>query len=213
MMASDDHLSLNSMQKDVLKEIGNIGAGNAASALSQLVGKKISMNVPDVHFAPFHEIMELAGGTEEVVASVFLTFSGDVSGTMFFVLPVDEATRFVQQLVTEDFSFTTPPYPEMAVSAYQEIGNIMAGSYLSALSDFLQLQIIPSVPEIAIDMFGAIISFGLIEISRVADYALAIDAEIVVGDSETEKMTGHFFLLPDPDSLTRIFHQLGVYGQ
>lgn len=208
----EGNLTIDDLQKDVLKEVGNIGAGNAANALSQLIGKKITMNVPDVHLAAFHEIMELAGGTENVVASVFLTFSGDVSGTMFFVLPVFEATKFVQELVPEDFSFAEPPFSELAVSAYQEIGNIMAGSYLTALSDFLHLQITPSVPEVAIDMFGAIISFGLIEISRVADYALAIDAEIIVEDSKqvTETIRGHIFLLPAPDSLTRIFSQLGV---
>lgn len=205
------NLSLNEAQKDILTEIGNIGAGHAACSLSHLLNKTISMNVPNVHFAPFEEIMELSGGAERIVASVFLRFSGDVNGNMFFVLPVDQATRFVRALVAEDFSFANPPYPEIALSAYQEIGNILAGSYLSALSDFLNIRIAPSVPEVAIDMFGAIISFGLLEISRVADYAIAIDAEIKdhEANDQNESIKGHFFLLPDPESLQYIFSLLG----
>ena len=80
---------------DILKEIGNIGAGNAATALSTLLNKKIEMNVPNVRIVPFHEITELAGGSENVVVSVFLKIEGDANGNMFFILPIEQGERFI----------------------------------------------------------------------------------------------------------------------
>lgn len=204
---------LNSFQLDILKEIGNIGAGNAATALSGLLNKKIEMNVPSVQVVSFEEMMELVGGADMVVASVFLQIDGDLTGNMFFLLPIKQATIFIQQLTgMSDFSFDEPSVPELALSAFQEMGNILAGSYLSALSDFLQMHIVPSVPAVGIDMFGAIISYGLIEISQVSDFAIVIDTEIKDPDTmnESDLYKGHFFLLPDPDSFVKLFTKLGV---
>ncbi|WP_033829416.1 chemotaxis protein CheC [Bacillus andreraoultii] len=204
---------LNTIQLDILREIGNIGAGNAATALSELLNKKIEMNVPRVQVVSFDEMMELVGGPDEVVAAVFLQIDGDLTGNMFFLLPVKKATIFIQQLTgMMDFSFDNPSIPEIALSAFQEMGNILAGSYLSALSDFLQMKLLPSVPAVGIDMFGAIISFGLIEISQVSDYAIVIDTEVKdpYTKNDTETFKGHFFLLPDPDSFAKLFKKLGV---
>lgn len=205
--------SLNPVALDVLKEIGNIGAGNAATALSNLLNKRIQMNVPSVQVVSFNEMMELVGGPEETVAAIFLQIEGDLNGSMFFVLPVEKASVFVRQLTgNNEFSFNKPPYPEIGLSAFQEMGNIVAGSYLSALSDFLQMQIMPTVPDVGIDMFGAIISFGLIEISRESDYAIVIDTEMIDSNSNNDESSikGHFFLLPDADSYRKILTKLGV---
>ncbi|WAA13902.1 chemotaxis protein CheC [Fervidibacillus halotolerans] len=203
----------NQMQLDILKEIGNIGAGNASTALSQLLNKKIEMNVPMVRILSFDEMMELYGSADKKVASIFLQFSGDLTGNMFFVLSVEKASTFIQQLPGLDqCSFVLPPYSEMAISAFQELGNIVASSYLTALSEFLRLSIIPSVPAVSIDMFGAIITYGLIEISKVSDHAIVIDAEIKDPFSKDKNgfIKGHFLLLPDPDSFQKIFSSLGV---
>ncbi|MER2116128.1 MAG: chemotaxis protein CheC, partial [Solibacillus isronensis] len=122
---------------DVLKEIGNIGAAHAATALSNLLGKKIDMRVPDVKMASFNEMMELAGGSENAVVGIYLRIEGDAQGSMFFILPIEQANRFIRSLIQdESFDFHTPPYSEMGLSAMQEMGNILSGSYLSALSDF-----------------------------------------------------------------------------
>lgn len=199
---------------DVLKEIGNIGAGHAATALSTLLDKKIDMRVPKVRIVSFDEMMDMAGGPENTVASVFLRIEGDAPGSMFFVLSIEQAHMFIRQMLGDvQFSFEKPPYNELAISALQELGNILSGSYLSSLSDFTNLDLYPSVPALSIDMVGAIISFGLIELSQVSDYAIVIDTALDDDNlSASESITGHFFLLPDPDSFEIIFRALGVHS-
>lgn len=129
---------------------------------------------------------------------------------MFFILPLEQAEFFIHQVTDEvNFSFTNPPYSEIALSALQEVGNILSGSYLSALSDFTGLTLVPSVPSLSIDMVGATISYGLIELSQMGDFAILIDT-ILTGSGTSEAIQGHFFLLPDPDSLEIMFTSLGV---
>ncbi|MGD6803043.1 chemotaxis protein CheC [Rossellomorea vietnamensis] len=203
---------ITSLQLDILKEIGNIGAGHAATALSTLLNKKIDMKVPQVRVASFDEMMEMAGGPDNVVVSVFLRIEGEAPGSMFFVLPLSQGARFIQQMTGEkDFSFEEPPYSELGLSAMQELGNILSGSYLSSLSDFTNLNLYPSVPALSVDMAGAIISFGLLEVSQKSDTAIVIDTALKEDEiPETESVRGHFFLLPDPDSFETIFKALGV---
>ncbi|WP_019152765.1 chemotaxis protein CheC [Robertmurraya massiliosenegalensis] len=197
---------------DVLKEVGNIGAGHAATALSTLLNRKIDMRVPNVRVVSFDEMMEMAGGPDNIVASVFLRIEGDAPGSMFFVLSLEQATTFIKQMTGDtDFSFSKAPYDELAMSALQELGNILSGSYLSSLSDFTNLDLYPSVPALSIDMVGAIISFGLIELSQVSDFAIVIDTALDDENNNGPKsVKGHFFLLPDPDSFDIIFRALGV---
>ncbi|PLR87447.1 chemotaxis protein CheC [Bacillus sp. V33-4] len=205
---------ISNMHLDILKEIGNIGAGHAATALSTLLNKKVDMRVPNVRVVSFDEMMEMAGGSENVVASVFLRIEGDAPGSMFFVLPLEQAAAFIRQMIGDSgFSFDNPPYDELAMSALQELGNILSGSYLSSLSDFTNLSLYPSVPALAIDMVGAIISYGLIELSQVSDYAIVIDTALNEDEmKDFESVRGHFFLLPDPESFQIIFKALGVAG-
>lgn len=203
---------LNSTHIDILKEVGNIGAGHAATALSRLLDKKVDMKVPSVQVVSFNEVMDLLGGSENVVASVFLRVEGDAPGSMFFILSLEQASRFIQYLTKDPtFSMESPPYSEIAISALQELGNILTGSYLSSFSDFTKLNLYPSVPAISVDMIGAIISFGLIELSTVSDYAIVIDTALIEEDQPiSESVKGHFFYLPDPDSFSIIFNALGV---
>ncbi|RFU61549.1 chemotaxis protein CheC [Peribacillus glennii] len=198
---------------DILREIGNIGAGNAATALSTLLNKKIDMKVPNVRILSFDDMMDLAGGPETVVASVFLRIEGDAPGSMFFILPLPQATYFIHQMTEEsEFSFDKPPFSEIAMSALQELGNILAGSYLSALSDFTRLNLYPSVPALSLDMVGAILGYGLIELSQVSDFAIVIDTALSEDGFDANSVNGHFFLLPDPESFEIIFASLGVAG-
>ena len=203
---------ITSIHLDVLKEIGNIGAAHAATALSDLLNKKIDMHVPKVEMVSFSDMMELAGGSETVVVGIFLRIEGDVEGSMFFILPIEQANKFIRGLISDDtFDFNHPPVSELGLSAMQEMGNILSGSYLSALSDFTGLKIYPTVPGLSVDMFGAIISIGLIELSHISDHVIVINTSIF--DDEHEKadsVHGHFFLLPDPESFETIFKTLGV---
>lgn len=203
---------ITSIHLDILKEIGNIGAGNAATALSTLLNKKIDMKVPNVRIVSFDEIMELAGGPENVVACVFLRIEGDAPGSMFFVLSLEQAEYFIHQMTGDTcFRFNSSPVSEIAFSALQELGNILSGSYLSSLSDFTNLNLYPSVPALSIEMAGAVISFGLLELSQVSDYAIVIDTALKEDNFEhANSVNGHFFLLPDPTSFQTIFSALGV---
>ncbi|KOP79032.1 chemotaxis protein CheY [Lysinibacillus sp. FJAT-14745] len=203
---------ITSLHLDVLKEIGNIGAAHAATALSNLLGKKIDMKVPKVEMVSFNDMMELAGGSENVVVGIYLRIEGDAEGSMFFILPIEQANRFIRRLIfDESFDFKKRPVSELGLSAMQEMGNILSGSYLSALSDFTNLKIYPTVPGLSVDMFGAIISIGLIELSHVSDNVIVINTSIFEdGVEDQETVRGHFFLLPDPDSFDAIFKALGV---
>jgi len=204
--------NFSSLKLDVLREVGNIGAGNAATSLSKLLNKTIDMKVPDVQIVSFDEMMEMAGGSENIVAGVFLRLEGEITGSMFFVLPLEQANKFIQAMIGDPtINLEEQPYDEIALSALQELGNILSGSYLSSLSDFTNLFLYPSVPALAIDMVGAIVTYGLIELSQVSDYAIVINTQL--SDKEnmfSDEVNGHFFLLPDPDSFTTLFQSLGV---
>ena len=207
----NQNYKITSLHLDVLKEIGNIGAAHAATALSDLLNKKIDMRVPKVEMISFHEMMELVGGAETAVVGIYLRIEGDIEGSMFFILPIEQANRFIQRLIKDEtFDFNRPPISELGLSAMQELGNILSGSYLSALSDFTGLKIYPTVPGLSVDMFGAIISIGLIEISQVSDHVIVIDTSIFEDEVvHSEELKGHFFLLPDPQSFIHLFKALG----
>lgn len=191
---------------DVLKEVGNIGAGNAATALSRLLDKPVDMHVPLVNLLPFEDIIEVLGGAEQIVVAVYLRVTGDAPGNMFLILAQPSAKRLLRGLTGIEAE-SELPFSDMEMSALCEIGNILAGSYLSSLADFTQLSLSPAVPSVALDMLGAVISSGLVQYGVMGDRALFIDTKFFEGDDEVE---GHVFLVPDPDSFGKLFRALGV---
>ncbi len=204
--------NFSSYHMDVLKEIGNIGAGHAATALSRLLNETVDMNVPDVSIVEFDELMEKVGGADNPVAGVFLRIEGDAPGSLFFLLSLTEAEMLVRR-ITDDksLSFRESPYPEMGLSAFCEVGNILAGSYLTSLADFTGLHLHPSVPATAVDLAGALLGYGLIELSQESDYAIVIDTAFIEhGHQSANQVNGHFLVLPDPQSFDVIFRSLGV---
>ncbi|MEY9092082.1 chemotaxis protein CheC [Paenibacillus sp. UNC499MF] len=202
----DTFRQLADYQLDVLKEIGNIGAGHAATALSTLLDKPVDMLVPKVMVLPFEEIPEIVGGAEEVVLAIFLRVVGDAPGNMFFILNLESAKRMLFSLIGMELS-DSGEYTELEISALNEIGNILAGSYLSSLADFTRLSMSPTVPSLAIDMAGAILSYGLLQFGEMGDQALLIDTKFLEGNEEVQ---GNFFLIPDPESFGKLFAALGV---
>lgn len=192
---------------DVLKEVGNIGAGHAATALSRILNQPVDMSVPTVSLVPFEEIADRVGGSEQVVIAVFLRVEGDAPGNMFFIIREDSAKRLLRNLLSIESEEGT--YSEMELSALNEIGNILAGSYLSSLADFTKLSMAPTVPSLAIDMAGAILSYGLLQFGQMGDAALLIETKFLEGRDTVE---GQFFLIPDPESFEKIFRALGVPG-
>ncbi len=202
---SDFHL-------DVLREVSNIGAGNAATSLSTLLGKTVDMRVSRVFPMPFNEIIEYVGGAERMILSVFVRIEGGISGNMLFVMSREDAQSLVRHMTgateTEEQGFS-----EMGLSVLHEVGNIMIGSYITALSDFLGFELSPSVPSLAMDMAGAILAFSLSEIGRSGDTAIVIDGALSLdGGALSGDGAGHIFLLPDPESFNKIFQALGVAG-
>lgn len=206
---SDPIKNISEFQLDVLREISNIGAGNATTALSKLLNNPVDMHVSRVTPLHFNEILEYVGGADNVVAAVFLRIQGDISGSMFFVISTDVAKKLVENMLG---AVEGGEISEMGYSVLQEIGNILSGSYLTALSDFTGLDIQPSVPSLAIDMAGALLGDGLMELGLSGDYAILIDAAINIRDLLVmdDDKGGHFFLLPDPESFEKIFTALGV---
>ena len=200
---------LNEMQLDALREVGNIGAGNAATALSKVVGKRVKMEVPLVKILPLKDVPDWLGGPEKEVLAVYLTMSGAANGHILFVMTIEDALKIMNILLGD----LTPSreqvldMDEIARSAMEEIGNILSSSYLSALADFTGLRLNHSVPALAIDMAGAIVDVILIEISKRGDYALLIETEFV---EEENKIKGYFMLIPDTSSLEIILQAIGV---
>lgn len=191
---------------DVLKEIGNIGSGHAATALSRLLNKPIDIQVPQVRFLPFEEILEMMGGAEHVVVAIYLRVEGESSGHLFFLIEPSSAREMLRSLAGIDTG-CGETYSELEISALCEIGNILAGSYLSSLADFTRLAMTPTVPAMAVDMAGAVLSWGLMQYGVMGDYALLIDTSFFEG---RKRMEGRFLLIPDPGSFESMFKALGV---
>lgn len=203
--------NLSPIQFDALREIGNIGAGNAATALSQLLDQKVNMVIPTVKIVTFDEMMDLIGGPDASVVAILFRVFGDAPLHVFFVLSIEEAELLVQTMThNPTFSLMDENSAnKINYSVLEEVGNIVAGSYISALSDFTNLNFQPSVPHLGIDMAAAILTYGLIDISQVSDYAIVIDSKVNSEDSDNT-MKGNLFLLPHPESLQTIFSSLGI---
>lgn len=196
---------LNNFQLDVLKEIGNIGAGHAATALSQLISEPIAMTVPNVSVVSLSEVSEILGGAEQEVVGVYMRMFGDVPGKIIFVFAEEEALTLAGMLTgTNNESQTLNDYEK---SALQEIGNIMTGAYLYALTKLTGYNVLSSVPILANDMVGAILNTALLEFGIIGDYALFIQTQFSLTQ---RKINGHFFLVPDPGALDVLLDALGV---
>ena len=196
---------VNDMYFDVLKEIGNIGAGNATTAISHMLNIKVDMEVPKVEFLTFQELPTAISAEEETVVGIYLEVESDIGGSMMFLLKMDDAHSLVNHLLGRGADYKEP-FDEMDLSAMMEIGNIIAGAYLSALSAMTNLNISPTVPYIAIDMAGAILSIPAIQFGQYGDNALLIETTFG-GDTMLE---GYFILLPELDSYDKILTSLGI---
>ena len=204
-MANFSLEDVNNNYFDVLKEIGNIGAGNATTAIASMLSLKIDMQVPEVRFLTFQEVPTALGNEEDLICGIFLEVQLDISGSMMFLLDMDSAHYLVNKLMGRDPSYNEE-FSEMDLSALQEIGNIIAASYLSALASLTNMKISPSVPYLCIDMAAAILSVPAIQFGQFGDNALLIETEF--GDDVM--IDGHFILLPDLDSYSKILQSLGI---
>ncbi len=206
-MSNIDLNKLDYMQYDVLREIGNIGAGNATTALSQMINSKIDMKVPKVDILEFKELSDIVGGAENLVVGILFTLQGNIDGMMMFMMDIQASRHLVNLLMANDVGNSSNEFSEIELSALNEIGNIIAGAYLSSLSSLTNILITASVPYMAIDMAGAILSVPAIEFGKIGDKALLIQTEF--GD-EGHAVNGYFILIPTLDSYGEILSSLGL---
>jgi chemotaxis protein CheC len=196
------------MQIDALREIGNVGAGNAATALAQMINSKIDMSVPKVNILPFTEVADIFGGPDLHVVGIYLQVSGSAPCNILFILRIEQALMLVDMLIGKaPGESTIEEINDMDISAMMELGNIIAATYLNALSMFTQIQFIPSVPALGIDMAGALMDAVLAQFGEVADHVLVLETEFKKDDQE---VVGEFLLLPEPGSLNTILSARGV---
>lgn len=195
---------MDSIQLDVLREMGNIGAGNATTALAKLLNSKIDMKVPKVAMVDFPNLASTIGDEEDLMVAVLVTLTMDINGMMMFMMTKESAKFLIEQMlggmeVNDEFG-------EMEMSVISEIGNIISGSYLTALSSLLNMSIDMSIPYVSIDMAGAIISVPAIEFGKIGDEVLLIQTDF--GDDF--KVNGFFVLIPELESYKKILSALGM---
>jgi chemotaxis protein CheC len=196
---------LSPVQIDALREAGNIGAGNAAIALSQMVNQKVDLSTPKATVQPLTTVPDLVGGAEASVAGVYLTVTGDVGGSILLLLEEESAARLARLMAPGELE--TAEMTVMQRSALQETGSILSGAYLSALGMLTGLFFKPSVPGFALDMAGAIFDYVLVDLAASEDHVLVVETDFMISGV---KITGHLVFFPDLGTLNTILTRLGV---
>lgn len=197
---------LNRMEQDIFKEVGNIGAAHAATALSTLLGQPVEIEVPSAELEHFSTIIDRVGGAEAYTAGALLRFTGDIKASLLFLMPLQDAEKLISQLMQQPFQFFSEHHA-IGVSAWEEIGNILIGAYARAISDWLDLSVHVTVPASAFDMVGAILEVALLESTKFGNMAVYIDTRL---SSLGNDLNGHLLLLPEADAFAAVFQRLGV---
>jgi len=198
---SDTHL-------DILKEIGSMGTAHAATALSKMINKKVTMPVPNVSWVEFQNVANFVGGPEKIIVGILVSLSGNIQGMMMYLMNLETAHGLAASVLgdippSDDLMYFT----DMERSVIEELGNILVSSYLSSLAGLTNAQIKPSVPYMSVDMANAILSVPASEFGRMADKILFIESQIAV---EGISSSGCFVLVPNLHSFYRILRALGV---
>lgn len=204
-MANFDLNNMEGIYFDVLREIGNIGAGNAATSLAQMLQMKVDIKVPKIDLLDFSQVGEAIGGEELLMAGVYLGIEGDITGSMMFLLEEKAAHNLVAKLMGMEMP-EGAEFSDIEKSALNEIGNIMTGAYLNSLSTLTNMKIFPTVPDLCIDMAGAILSVPAIEFGAMGDKMLMIETAF----TDDADLNGYFILVPDLPSYEKLLSSLGM---
>jgi chemotaxis protein CheC len=199
----EDVRDLKASQLDAMREVANIGAGHAATALSQMTNRKIMITVPRVNIRPLEDACDMVGTPDEVTAAVLMHMMGDLTGRALLMFPQRAAGTLCDYLLRRELG-TTSEFGEMERSALKEAGNILASAYLNALSDFMGMMLVPSVPSLVIDLTGAVLSSAHLNFGHDRDYAFCVETSFRL-EGASDPLAGHFLLLPDIASLRSIF--------
>ncbi len=193
-------------QLDALREVGNIGAGTAATALAAMIGAPVEIGIPRVSLVPVERVPDEVGGGEGLVAAVFLGVVGDAEGHMLVVMREGAARSLVATLMGGAGAGDVDPFGELGVSALQEVGNVLTSAYLGALSQLTGLRLEPTPPAVGVDMAGALLGAALAEVAVHSPTALLIDSGIGAGDDPI----GDVLFLPGPEALATVLGRLGL---
>jgi chemotaxis protein CheC len=204
----EDVRDLKESQLDAMREVANIGAGHAATALSQMTNRTIMITVPRVKIKPLEDAGDMLGPPDQVVASVLMHMMGDLTGRAMLLFPEPAALILCDYLFRRERG-TTTAFGEMEQSSLKEAGNILASAYLNALSDFMGMMLVPSVPSLVIDLSGAILTSAHLNFGHDREYALCVETSFR-SEGAAESMAGHFLLLPDLASLQSIFDAIRI---
>jgi len=199
----EDVRDLKESQLDAMREVANIGAGHAATALSQMTNRTIMITVPRVNIRPLEDACDTVGTPDEVIAAILMHMMGDLTGRALLLFPQRSARTLCDFLLRREIG-TTQEFGEMEQSALKEAGNILASAYLNALSDFMGMMLVPSVPSLVIDLSGAVLTTAHLNFGHDRDYAFCVETSFRL-EGATEPLGGHFLLLPDMASLRSIF--------
>jgi len=179
-------ITLTALEKDALREVGNIGTGNATTALSTLLNTHIEIIIPNIDFIPINRFANELGGAEKLVVASYLALTGDVKGESLFICPVKSAEKIADLMLNQEIG-KSKIEDEMVQSVFKEISNIFTGAYLNSIADFLEMRILPSVPDLATDMLQAIMDEILSKVANHSDEILCIKTEIQIKNFYNER--------------------------
>ena len=202
----DDIRSLKALQLDALREVANIGAGHAATALSQMIGGTIMISVPTINVSRLEEVPPQVSAPEEPVAAVLMHMLGDLTGRTLLVFPKRTAMRMSELMLRRPEGSAEDLGP-LEQSAVKEAGNILSGQYMNALSEFMGMILLPSPPSLAIDMSAAVLTTTYLQWAPDREHVISVESEFLLSDTE-ERLRGFFLLLPDPASLQAILRAI-----
>ena len=205
----DDLRTLKAIQLDALREVANIGAGHAATALSQMIGETIMITVPTINVARLEDVPPQFADPDEPVAAVLMHMMGDLTGRTLLVFPRRTALRLASLLLRRPTDPDAHVFTEMEQSAIKEAGNILSSAYMNALSDFMGMLLLPSPPSLAVDMADAVLTTTYLQFGHDRDFVFCVESEFVL-DELDERLRGFFLLLPDPASLQAILKAVRV---
>ncbi|KRL06042.1 chemotaxis protein CheC [Liquorilactobacillus hordei] len=190
------------IELDAIREIINIGGGNAATSISKLVNQKINMHVPEISFLSYHELYKEIYTEDEEVQATISNFNGDYSGVFLLVIPDKSIKKLVKLLLGEDSASD-----ELEISAISELTNIVTNSFLSAIEGLLNAEIQTSVPRTQEDYFGAIISSSYLALEHYDDQIMIMRNEFIYAD---EKIDSSLFLIPEQGVLNKMVESLRI---
>jgi chemotaxis protein CheC len=201
--------SVDPMHLDAFREIGNIGAGNAVTALSEILGNRIEMDIPVARIVPFNSIPDILYGAETPVTGVLVGMSGDMDGYMLVIMRIDDAMKLATRASGTELPAVITPESlnENERGAVTEIANILVGSFFTAICSQTGLTVRLSVPELAVDMLGAILNVAIVEYGMLGESVLLLETRFSDNDID---VNGNFFLIPDYQSYKKLIQSLGI---